>query len=115
MQPAYGFRRGLVPPEPDGCDEFVAAVVARPDVADTAFEVEFGLFGHQQNEAAARAIGPAEVFSRGAKRGVLCAAGRLDGHRRFLLDAPLQSPNARQFDQRMWRCCDAFMKLSWRR
>jgi hypothetical protein len=29
-----------------------------------------------------RAVGSAEIFSRGAERGFLCATGRLDGHRR---------------------------------
>ena len=90
----------------------MAAVIARPGVTNTASETELGLFGHQQNAATARAIGPAEVFSRGAKRGVLCATGRLDGHRRFLLDAPLRSPiYDTKLAQGMWRRCDIFMKL----
>ena len=70
MQPANGSRRGLVlPPQPDRGDEFVAAIIARPGVADAAFEIELGLFGHKQHTPAVRAVGSAEIFSRGAERG----------------------------------------------
>lgn len=120
MQPANGSRRGLVlPPQPDRGDEFVAAIIARPGVADAAFEIELGLFGHKQHTPAVRAVGSAEIFSRGAERGFLCATGRLDGHRRSSSTHPLRSPmspdSERQLAQGMWRCCDAFVKLSWRR
>jgi len=58
MQPANGSRRGLVlPPQPDRGDEFVAAIVARPSVADAAFEIKLGLFGHKQHTPAVRAVG----------------------------------------------------------
>ena len=120
MQPANGSRRDLVlPPQPDRGDEFVAAIIARPSVADAAFEIELGLFGHKQHTPTVRAVGSAEIFSRGAERGVLCAAGRLDGHRRSSSTHPLRSPmspdSETQLAQGMWRCCDAFVKLSWRR
>ena len=120
MQPANGSRRGLVlPPQPDRGDEFVAAIIARPGVADAAFEIKLGLFGHKQHTPAMRAVGSAEIFSRGAERGFLCATGRLDGHRRSSSTHPLRSPMSPDSEthlaQGMWRCCDAFVKLSWRR
>jgi hypothetical protein len=120
MQPANGSRRGLVlPPQPDRGDEFVAAIVARPGVADAAFEIKLGLFGHKQHTPAMRAVGSAEIFSRGAERGFLCATGRLDGHRRSSSTHPLRSPISPDISihsaQGLWRCCDAFVKLLWRR
>jgi hypothetical protein len=120
MQPANGSRRGLVlPPQPDRGDEFVAAIVARPSVADAAFEIKLGLFGHKQHTPAMRAVGSAEIFSRGAERGFLCATGRLDGHRRSSSTHPLRSPISPDISihsaQGLWRCCDAFVKLLWRR
>ena len=94
MQPANGSRRGLVlRPQPDRGDEFVAAIIARPGVADAAFEIKLGLFGHKQHTPAVRAVGSAEIFSRGAERGFLCATGRLDGHRRSSSTHPPPVPD----------------------
>jgi hypothetical protein len=40
-----------------------------------------------------RAVGSAEIFSRGAERGFLCATGRLDGHRRSSSTHPPPVPD----------------------
>ena len=70
----------------------MAAVVARPFVADAALEIELGLFGHKQGAAATRAVRSAELFNCGAERGFLGVAGRQDAHRRFSSTHPLRSP-----------------------
>jgi len=78
---ATGAGEPLTRQQPDGGDEFVAALVARPGVIDPAPNVEPGLLGHEQHTAALGTIWPPEAFGHS----VACRkreTGGLDSHRR---------------------------------
>jgi hypothetical protein len=55
-------------------------------MVDTAFDVEPGFLGYQQNTAAAGAVRPAEIIGR------CSVAGGLDHHRRFSSTLPPHTP-----------------------
>jgi hypothetical protein len=80
-------------------------------MVDTAANVETGFLGHEQNTAAARAIGPTEIFDGSTTAGRESETGGLDSHRRFS-----STPSRTQNDlvRRLWRHRDEHVKLSWR-